>query len=126
MVCLNETQTIEGDEMTKRVDNPGERGKSFFDGEFWEDAKNRMGVPLFRRLNVPVTRKADMKHFADIIHGLATEIERAGLNTALTEGEAELKVSGLIRRANYLLRDRAKIDLSNPENRGKSKTLEPR
>ncbi len=122
MVWLNGPQTVKSDEMTKRVDNPSERGVSFFDGAHWNaETRERLSIRLYARLEIPNTNKSDMKKFADLLHGLATQMEYLSANTALTEHGANMQFRNAVMMVNHELKNIGKIDLREQKNRGKQR-----
>ncbi len=118
MVYLNEDPMSEA-EVAKRVDNPADRGQSFFDGAHWNsETRDRLGIRIFARLEIPNTNKADMKKYAELLHGLATQMEYAAANTALTEHMANMQFRNSVMLVNHAMKNIAKIDLREHKNRG--------
>jgi len=116
---LHEQQNVEAD-VTKRVDNPGVRPHSFFDGGNWtEDTRERLGVRLFARIEIPNTNKNDMRKYAELLHGLATQMDHIAANTALTEHGAYLQFRSTVDIINHELKSLGKIDLREQKNRSK-------
>ena len=109
---------IEGNEVTKRVDNPGERSRSFFDGGNWNSAsREQLGIRLFARLEIPNTNKHQMKKFADLLHGLATQMEYTAANTALSEHMANMQFRNSVMMINHEMKNIAEVDLREHKNR---------
>ena len=123
MVYMNEDPRNELDDMTKQQDNPAERRHSFFDGAHWNsDTREKLGIRLFGRLEIPNTNKSDMKKYAELLHGLATQMEYLAANTALTEHGANMQFRNGVMMINHELKNIGKIDLREHKNRGKVRT----
>jgi len=117
MVWLNDTVDLDsGDDMAKRVDNPQQRRKSYFDGEHWNaETRDRLGVRMFSRVEIPNTNKADMKKYAELLYGLATEMEYVAANTSLTEHGASLRFRFMVSHINRELKIIGKVSKKGRE-----------
>lgn len=110
---------IEGSDVTKQKDGPDHPRTSLYDGGNWNaQSREELGIKLFSRLEVPNTNKFDMKVYADLLHGLATKMEQIAVNTHLSEHEANIVFQSALSRTNFLMKERAKIDLRDQKNRG--------
>jgi len=114
-------------EMVKRVDNPADRGESLFDGALWNaNSRAELSIPLWTRLEIPNTNKHEMGKYATLLRGLATLMDHTSNNTALTEHDACSICRNHVRRANFKMKEIAKIDLRDQENRGNVRKLRSR
>lgn len=102
MVTTNVDPMSGVSDMAKRIDNPADRGESIFDGPLW-NARTRadLGIPLYTRIEVPIVNKHQMGKFAEILRGLATQMDHASKNTALTEHDACSICRNYVRGANF-------------------------
>jgi len=108
--------------MVKQIDNPGVRRKSYTDGEFWDaEARDRLGVRKYVRLEIPNTNKADMKKYAELVIGLGTQMQYIAANTAMTESIASMQFRMITQLINQELKVMGKLDVREQKNRGKQK-----
>jgi len=120
MVTTNVDPMSGVSEMTKQTDNPGKREQSYFDGKFWDaKTRDRLGIPLWTRLDIPNVNKHRMGQFSEMVRGLATQMEYISKNGALTEHDACTSFRNLVWRINLEMKAAADIDMRSPENRGK-------
>ena len=75
------------------------------------ETRDRLGVRPTVRIDVPVTNKADMVKYADLLHGLATKMEYLAKNPQESEFGAYISFTHLIRET------RLKLDLASGKKR---------
>jgi len=85
------------------------RRRNFSDDIWSAQTRYDLGLPLFIRLEIPLTHKSDMVKFADMVKGLGEKMEQEGLNLNQTEHGAALMLRVYVDHANRQMKAKANL-----------------